>query len=90
MINPVAKTPKTARWCNQQTYLGKNQETHYLLPFVFHLFIFIFGLSKKYKGVIDSEIISIVAGMLAQGSSHQFLSGEGNHMAFLQQKAMLR
>jgi hypothetical protein len=47
MINPVAKTPKTARWCNQQTYLGKNQETHYLLPFVFHLFIFIFGLSKK-------------------------------------------
>ena len=49
-------------------------------------------LKRNYthKVVINYTIISIDAGKLSRGSSHQFLSGGGNHMAFLLPKAMLR
>jgi hypothetical protein len=35
------------------------------------------------------NFISTSVGKPSQGSFHQFLSGEGNHMAYLQQRAML-
>lgn len=39
---------------------------------------------------VKKNIIGIFPGKLSQGSSRQFASGEGNRMAYPQQKTMLR